>query len=163
MRTAGEPEYPEPEIPQQVLVIPIPREDQSLITDSQRMTIHNTKIIKIFAFFDILMTFIFAVYNPLGFIFLLLPLAGFYGSSNFKPNFLLLYAIFSILKIIGTVSIIIEKETNETSSILSIIIYVLTLTYTLMVWNNLRKKTQDELNELKYLSKRPDTIICCCF
>ena len=41
MQTAGE--YPEPEIiqpvynpnPQQVLVIPIPREDQSLITDSQ--------------------------------------------------------------------------------------------------------------------------------
>ena len=109
------------------------------------------------------MTFIFAVYNPLGFIFVLLPLAGFYGSSNFKPNFLLLYAIFSILKIIGTVSIIIEKETNETSSILSMIIYVLTLTYTLMVWNNLRKKNQDELNELKFLSRRPDTTVCCCF
>ena len=151
------------ELPRQVLIIPMPQEDQSLITDYQRMLIHNTKIIKVLAFFDMIMTFVFALYNPFGFLFFLLPLAGFYGSSNFKPNYLLLYVIFSILKIIGTTTIIVEKETNEASSILSMIIYILTLFYTLMVWNRLRKKTQAELNELKYLSQRPDTTVCCCF
>lgn len=163
MRTAGEPEYPEPEIPQQVLVIPIQREEQTLITNYQRMLIYKTKVVKILSFFDTLMTLIFALYEPLGFLFFLLPLAGFYGSTKFKPNYLLLYIIFSILKIIGSITIIVEKGKSEVINISSIIIYVISLFYTLMVWHRLHKKTQDELNELKYLSKRPDTIICCCF
>ena len=128
-------------------ISPITREDLEIIRSS--------KTIKLFSLIDIIFIFLTGIFYPILFLFILFPLAGWYGAKLFKWYLLIVYAIYLFAEVIFRL----YNYTNALtiiSGLVSILIFGYVVKFIKNIWN----KSETEKDLLIVWGQKPELKMC---